>query len=191
VEARQSLSKGENLKYSDFIEVEINKSCNDLNFLAKAISRDITRPIMQFLQIEESSIKPNLIGIATDGKRMHIVDPLPECGLSIGAWRILKTGSKVWLTKYADNKVNFPTWRKVLPKGKPNYSTTFNGFSITTNATSLTTLIREFPEPTALNLTFVLDLGISDVWDIEYRGPPSAVVFKSNNKTALIMPMNM
>jgi hypothetical protein len=63
-----------------------------------------------------------------------------------------------------------------------------------TNYPELARLFREYPEPVAINLRYLVDLGL-DEWTVEARMDLTgkytgrAVVFKSGDLTAVIMPM--
>jgi hypothetical protein len=49
--------------------------------------------------------------------------------------------------------------------------------------------IREFPDPTVLNLKHLADLGIGFVWEVRWYGGNKPVTFTSEDYFAVIMPM--
>jgi hypothetical protein len=185
--------------YETFIEAA-GLFAGEIGFLAKALSDDETRPFMQHIHIEMSEKKEGaFLGAATDGRRLHIVDPL-SCidglGLAPGEWRRLKADRCrriAWIAKIAEKDAGqFPAWRRVIPTGEPAYTTQFNGLSLDRrrfDSCGLVKFIREFPEPTVINLTYLADLGTDDEWDVSYRGNTKALVFESGNIKAVIMPM--
>jgi len=128
------------MKYSAFIDVE-GLNASHLAFLAKAVSDDSTRFFMNYIHIEPSEKGEGLLGISTDGRRIHLVDPIPEpitrLGLTPGYWKAFKTNPRrVWLARLEDKETdgwNFPNWRKIIPTEKAVHVTTFEGFALAKN----------------------------------------------------------
>jgi len=65
------------MKYSAFIDAG-GILAGELDFLAKSIGSTVINPAMTYIHIEPSDKGEGLLGIATDGRRLHLVDPLPE-----------------------------------------------------------------------------------------------------------------
>jgi hypothetical protein len=86
------------MKYNAFIEAD-EKLYFELGFLARAVSDDKTRFSMQFIYVEQvASIVENgayLLGIATDGHHMHIVDHLDYPGIVPGYWKVIRKKKRV------------------------------------------------------------------------------------------------
>ena len=182
------------MNYNTFIEAE-GTLAFQLSFLSKAVSTDETRPFMHNICIEESG--EGLLGVATDGRRLHLVDPLDGAevfGVTPGLWRVLKANGKTaWVAKLDDIAAydKFPNWRKVMPDKEVLYSTVFEGIDRKRGSKSkeLAYFIRDFPETTAFDLRYLADLGIGFDWTVEWYGQSASVKFTESNRTAVIMPM--
>jgi hypothetical protein len=106
-----------------------------------------------------------------------------------------------WLAKQVppvpDEKhpdIPFPNWKRVIPQDKPNFITKFNGFAYSSkvrgcNYVEMVKFVREFPDPTVLNLDYLADLGTSLVWDVGWFSGNKAITFTSGDRFAVIMPM--
>jgi hypothetical protein len=85
------------MTYGNFIEAQ-GHFAHQIGFLKRAISTDHTRFNMTFLRVEASDKEEGQFkGVATDARRMHIVDPLahlPGLGLEAGNWQVLRTTAK-------------------------------------------------------------------------------------------------
>jgi hypothetical protein len=186
--------------YETFIEAA-GKFAGEIGFLGKAVSRDETRPFMNHIHIEPSEQEEGaMMGVATDGRWLHIIDPL-SCpggfGLAPGDWRCLKADRKTaWLAKIAEKDAGqFPAWRRVIPDKEPAYTTKFNGLPLIgkwrprVSYQDMVKFIREFPEPTVINLAYLADLGTDDEWEVRYTENTKALLFEAGNKRAVIMPM--
>jgi hypothetical protein len=192
------------MKYGTFIEAR-GEFDRQINFLSKAISDDETRYFMQVLHIEASEKKEGaFLGITTDGRRLHKVDPLacPFDNLEAGDWRVIKSNSKIgWIAKQIPPETDekkpwqgFPAWRRVTPKDTPNFTTKFEGFAYSSkvkncNYTDMVRFVREFPDPTVFNLDYLADLGVNLVWDVGWYSGNKSVTFTSGDRYAIIMPM--
>jgi len=141
-----------------------------------------------------------LLGVATDGRRLHIVDPIPEpityLGLTPGYWKVFKTNPRrVWLARLDDSVTdgwNFPNWRKIIPTEQAAYETTFEGFALTKNhhnSRGLTEFLRNFPETTVVDISFLYDLGTDSTWELSWLGSTKPLKFTTVNRMAVIMPM--
>jgi hypothetical protein len=143
------------------------------------------------------------MGVTTDGRRLHKVDPLasPFYNLKTGDWRVVKSDSKTgWIAKQilpeTDEKplLGFPAWRRVIPKDTPGFTTKFSGFSYSSKVrnpkySDMVRFVREFPDPTVFNLDYLADLGVNLVWDVGWVSGKKVVTFTSGDYYALIMPM--
>jgi hypothetical protein len=192
------------MNYSTFIEAR-GEFAWQINFLSKAISDDETRFFMQVLHIEASEKKDgSFMGVTTDGRRLHKVDPLacPFDNLNAGDWRVVKSNSEIgWIAKQIPTETDgdgkplpgFPAWRRVIPHDTPGFTTKFEGFAYSRkvrshNYSDMVKFIREFPNPTVLNLDYLADLGIL-VWDVGWYSGNKSVTFTSGDYYAVIMPM--
>lgn len=197
------------MKYGAFIESK-GSFAQELRFLAKAVSGDETRYFMNHIFIEPSMLpdewwkrrgeyKPIYRGVATDGRRLHIVDPMPNdheySSLCAGFWHVVSNkASCVQIAYIPDFQGQFPQYEKVIQREDPLQESEFSGFSLSGRRTGessreISKFFRSFPEPTPINLTYIADLGIDTPWKVEWRGAKKGVTFKSGNKTAIIMPM--
>jgi hypothetical protein len=86
-------------------------------------------------------------------------------------------------------------YKKAIPTGTPEYTTEFNGFSIggysynNRNYSGLAKFLHDFPDATAINLEYLLDLGTGLKWNVEWFGSNKPLKFTETNLTAVIMPM--
>jgi hypothetical protein len=192
------------MKYSLFIDA-VGELADELRFLGRAVSDDKTRYFIQNILVEyidPEKPEKGLRGVATDRSRLHIVEPLnsegPEMlGMTPGQYRYLKTSGKhTWVARIDDESVHefgrFPNWRRVVPDGIPVFTMKYTGVQSSDrghNSAALTKFLRAFPEATALNLTYLSDLGTAEQWDVEWTSSDKAIVFKAKTKTAVIMPI--
>jgi len=187
--------------YGKFVEAE-GALAFQLDFLAKAIGDNETRFYMNYIHIEPSDKGDGLLGIATDGRHLHLVDQLDNSsdkiyGMTAGYWKVFKanTTKRVWIARLEDSQTNgclYPNWRNVIPKGEVNYKTTFEGFSFKgfrKGYGELASFIHSFPEPTAINLEYLETLGIGFTWNVEWYNPNKTLKFTEGSRMALIQPM--
>lgn len=190
------------MKYDLFVDAS-GTLAEELRYLAKSISNDETRYFMMNIYVEyidPEHPEAGLLGVATDGRRLHVVEPLHESATKVfdmkpGHYRFLKASQKsAWVAKYAENPGQFPAWRRVIPSGEPKFTTTFTGFEASGHRRGipeLVKLLRAFPEATAMNLKYLEDLGTGTPWSVEWSEPNKAVVFKSGNRKTVIMPISL
>ena len=192
------------MKYNAFIDCEGGLALQ-LGFLSSATEEVSRYPYMNYIFItpSESGKEGELRGITTDGKRLHIVDPLYSSvtvfGLTPGYWRVFKKTKKtVWAARVDDTSVEnmkFVDYKKVMPNGEPVYKTTFSGFchdsTVKRNYGQLAKFLHDFPDATAINLDFLHDLGMGFNWEVEWYGSQKPLKFSETNRTAIIMPMNI
>jgi hypothetical protein len=192
------------MKYGTFIESQ-GGFTQELRFLAKAVSGDETRYFMNHIFIEPSEATlydnkknvPLFRGVATDGRRLHIVDPISESagevfGLVPGFWHVVSNKqSCVQLAHIPDFEGQFPNYRQVIPTSEVLHHSKFSGFTlsgrnVTGGSREIAKLFKGFPELTIANLSYLMDLGMDTTWKVEWRGSKPALVFKSGAKTAII-----
>lgn len=194
-------------KYGAFADVDGGQLLNELRFLAVAVSDDGTRPVLHGINIEVVSEATEKVpyqilrGVATDGRRLHLVNPLnqsaaPLFGLSPGRWEVISNKPKrVQLARMNNPEGTFPNWEKVFPSEPVKFTTQFRGFALSGRRLSdssgnLFKLARALPHNDPINLAYLADLGYGDEWTVEWRRERGAILFKNKNvKTALIMPM--
>jgi hypothetical protein len=184
--------------YGTFIEAA-GEFSRQITFLARAVGDDETRYFMNHIFIEPSDIKPGrLRGVATDGRRLHLVDPLscPDgIGLEAGNWRPLKMGGECsWIARIKEDRGTFPNYRSVIPKDEPLFTFELPGLprgDLLGNMPYLVKFFREFPEPTAINMNYLNSLDHYLEWKAKWFGSNKAVLFESNSYTAVIMPIHM
>jgi hypothetical protein len=185
------------MKYSAFIDVPKSLAFQ-LDFLSRAVSTDETRYTMNYINI--ISGEKGLLGVASDGRRAHLAEPLDKAadilGITPGYWRVIKkTAKTMFIARLDDSETkdwNYPNWRKVIPSEKAVYETTFEGFSLERKRAyphSLEKLFRNFPEATFIDLKYLLSLGTGVDWRVEWRGAEKAIKFTADNLLAVIMPM--
>ena len=191
------------MNYGKFIKADFILA-SQLKFLGKAVSTDTRWESMNYIHVEPSEKdKDLLLGVAMDGRRLHLVDPIDNVaakafGLTAGYWQLLGGGKKeVWITRLEDSETErfvYPNWRKVIPTSAPEYETTFSGFAFTgtsKNFPALAKFLHEFPEATALNLEYLRDIGTGIEWRVQWIGKNSVVKFIEGDRLVLIMPMTI
>jgi hypothetical protein len=195
------------MKCSNLVEFYGGMACADLVFIAKAVCDDETRPFMNCVLVEDLEIDEKNITrlVSCDPVRLHILDFKKEeaerFGIIPGKYRVLKAKQDhVQFLRYdTDLEVNgkFPDYKKVIPEGPADFHAKFESFDkggIYHNSVNLIKFFRSFPQPTAISFSYLKDLGDGVAWDVEYRNGDDkfqhkAIVFKSGNRTAVIMPM--
>jgi hypothetical protein len=164
--------------YDKFIDAA-GAFAEELGFLARAVSDDETRCPMQYIHVEPSEAG-KLKGVATDGKRLHIVKPFSKAaeimGLTSGFWQVFKnTEDRVWIARLDDKETDgliFQAYQKVIPNGKAKYETTFEGFAFSgryTKQDDLAKFLHDFPDVTAINLRHLADLGTATEWKVDWK----------------------
>ena len=187
--------------YDKFIDAR-GDFAGELGFLARAVSNNETLRFMQQIFVEPSETG-GLKGVAVDGRRLHIVNPLDGAaemiGLTPGFWQVFRTAKKnVWIARLDDKETGgfiFPPYQKVIPAGKAEYETVFEGFAFSggryAKHTGLARFIHDFPDVTAIDLRYLADLGTGTEWKVEWYGSTKAVKFTGDSRMAVIMPMHI
>jgi hypothetical protein len=184
--------------YGTFIEA-VGEFSRQITFLSRVVCKDITRYQICHILIEPSDVESGKFrGVATDGMRLHIVDPLscPEdIGLEAGNWRPLKKGGKTaWMAQIKSDAGIFPPYRRVIPKDEPLFTFELPGLprgDLMMNMPYLVKLFRMFPEETVINTNYLNDLDHNRKWKVKWYGSRPALLFESDSYTAVIMPMSM
>ena len=191
------------MKYDKFADIE-GSFASALGFLSEAVGDDEERWFMKYIHIEPSDKGDGLLGVATDGRHLHLIDPLHAgmvelFGITPGYWQVLRTYKKqerIWIARLDDSVTGdwvYPNWRKVVPTKEAVYKTTFNGFSFEekTNHAGVAKLLHDFPETTAMSLTYLQSIGMFCEWDVEWFGPLSTIKFIEGDRVAVIMPLQL
>jgi hypothetical protein len=133
---------------------------------------------------------------------LHIVEPLNKAaeimGLVPGFWQVFKnTEDRVWIARLNDKETDgfkFPAYQRVIPAGKAEYETTFEGFAFSgryTKYDNLATFLHDFPDVTAIDIQYLADLGTAAEWKVEWYGSKKAMKFTDGNHIAVIMPIRI
>jgi hypothetical protein len=184
--------------YGTFVEA-LGEFSRQTTFLSRAVGKDDARDFARHILIEPSDVEPGkLRGVATDGRRLHIVDPLAcpgDIGLEAGSWRPLKTGGGYsWMAQIKSDVGIFPDYRRVIPKDEPLFTFELSGLprgDLMGSMPYLVKFFREFPEPTAINMNCLNDLDHDFVWRVKWYGSDKAVLFEGESRAAVIMPIHM
>jgi hypothetical protein len=184
--------------YGTFIEA-VEEFSREITFLSRAVSNDESRYFLCHILIEPSVIEPGkFCGVSTDGKRLHIIDPLSApkgIGLTAGNWRPLKMGGRYsWIAQKISDCGRFPAFRYAIPKDEPLFTFKLPGLprgNLTRNMPFIVDFFRKFPDPTAINMNYLNALDHFRAWEVKWYGSDKAVLFESGIYTAVIMPMEM
>jgi len=195
------MKKEKLLKHGKFIEV-IGSSAADIGFLAAAVCTDETRYFMNFVYCDENKL------IATDGRRMHIVElsesQIEIFGFEIGHfYRVLKiTKSRVWLADLPKEKNGigeFPNWKRILDQAaeKKKIAKFENSNSMLGFSQNIKPVLDNLPEkaptdynpnPTkySLNIAYLKPLPVGRPFNV-YVNENNMAIFESEPLTALLM----
>jgi hypothetical protein len=182
--------------YGTFVEAA-GEFSRQITFLSRAVCRDEGCYFLRYIMVEPSDTEPGkLRGVATDGKRLHLVDPLscPDgIGFEAGKWKPLKMGGRTsWIAQIKSDEGRFPDYRKIIPKDEPLFTFELPGLprgDVQSNMPYLVKFFREFPEPTAINMNYINSLDHYLDWKIKWYGSNKPVLFESDGYSAVIMPM--
>jgi hypothetical protein len=171
---------------------------NDFEFLYRA-TEGSSAEALQYIRIEENESNNTLLAVATNGRRLHKIEPLhavaQELGISPGLWEVLKEKKEFFLLRLDQTEplgFTYPDWRKVIPASEPLYSTDLllDGHDLASNSARLTRFLRSFPEEVLFNFEYLLDLGKSTQWSVSWYGQGKPVKFTSSIFEAVIMTMS-
>jgi len=165
----------------------IGMAAGDLAWVCKCVSDDFTRPMMQYLCVQESRL------VATDGKRLHMLRK-NAFEMEPGLYAVSKRGKILTLARPKDQESipAFPNIDRVLPQGEPSFTTKFSGWNPKKErdgGMELIRLFRLFPEHTPMNLRFLADLETGPSYTVKWYGKSKAVVFESGDRYAVLMPI--
>lgn len=176
----------------------------ELLFISRAIGSDETRYFMTYFVVErkqEDDPSQGLRAIATDGRRLHIVEPLCKTaeayGISPGKYHVVgKTKKSIQIARISDasskDAGDFPNWRRVIPDSEPikvfDVSLESNRRSLLQTSAAVFSIARNLPPEAFINLDYLDDI-IADsglVWTCEAREGLRPVVFSSGSYKAVI-----
>ncbi len=144
--------------YKKFIEFQ-GSYVADVNFVAKALSKDETREQMMYLYFQKNRL------IATDGRRMHYLvfteGQKDFWGLKEDTfYKYLKGTKKIaWIVEFENDKLNFPDIDRILKNnGKPkktDYSVQSGRSSESDMFFQIKNLLSLLPEDRMINLEYL------------------------------------
>jgi len=188
------------MQYGKIVEVTGEES-EQLLFLARGILTELdlpTKTALKYLYFEPSEKEGELIGIATDGRHLHLTilsaDFVNQHGLFAGYWKIIKAKQRkryIWLVNIdePENGYYFPKYKKIIPNtDDAKYKTTFDGFGTGSFNMNLAKLLHGFPDVTALNPDYLISLG-SGTWEVYWYEQNKAIKFIQDVNVGLIMPL--
>lgn len=188
-------------KFDGFADIDAGDILRSFYFLSKAVAKGKDwRPMMHDIHIEKAE-DGNYTAVSTDGRRMHVVTGISVelgtiFGFGPGEWKLISAKpSRVQIARITNRDQGFPNWRKVLPSGEPDYTTEFDGFSLSSSRASSSSvnfakLMRSFPEPTPLDMRQLEPVDTWGPWKVSWYAPHRAVVFSRDTWQAIIMPLS-
>jgi len=188
------------MQYGKIIEVS-GEDAEQLLFLARAILKELdlpTKTALKYLYFEQAEKEGELLGIATDGRHLHLTtlsaDFVNEHGLFAGYWKIIKAKQRkryIWLVNIdePENGYNFPKYKKIIPNtDDAKYKTTFDGIGVGAFNINLAKLLHGFPDVTAINPDYLIALGYG-TWEVYWYEQNKAIKFIKDVNVGLIMPL--
>jgi len=153
-----------------------------ISWVNRAASTDSIRYVLQSLLVEGKRI------IATDGRRLHYYEDDYFTDVNDGIYRVVKTAKEILLIANPDAGT-YPNYKAAIPSGPTEDSFTAIGYTPQERAAHI---IYEMGkrDQAFLFLPYVSDV-CSDKADsvkVECRGKLSPVVFKDNDRFAIVMP---
>jgi hypothetical protein len=158
-------------------------------FLLSALDPKDWRTFAKHIKIDAS--EKGLTAVATDGRRMHIIEieqsRADVYGLTEGFYVPVKNTKKMCaFARIADQpEESYPNWKSAIPEEKPEKETQFY-----TNGLEYMRSIRRLPEWVYLNPQYVADLSVSDLWTCFVYGKHKPVGFFAGNARAYIQTMD-
>jgi hypothetical protein len=188
------------MKYGNFVEATGELSTH-IKFLSRALNTNTAMLNLLYIFLEPSYIEQGkLLGVACDRRSLHIVDPLcylGESGLAAGFWRFLKNDEKynTWLAKVEIEDLIFPSYRKVIPHGKPVLEFELEKMPYgehKRDAISIAKFFRELPKNTVIDLDHLDALDCDRDWAVKWYGDETKkLLFENSNYTAVITQMRL
>jgi DNA polymerase III sliding clamp (beta) subunit (PCNA family) len=163
-------------------------------FVAKAVSKDITRDNLSVIHVEEIDNGSRLV--ATDGVRLHIAEIATK--IKAGNYKPLISKDAIGFTE-ADTDITFPNWPRVIPerpmmRGTISLENTGFGKNVTQTeqmAAAFTALIKQTGE--SVNLRFLDDLPKTEWQVFSQNQTGRALILKENAHAdsvyAVMMPL--
>jgi hypothetical protein len=201
------------MKYVAFTELYNHA---DLAFVARAVGKDDKWPHFWHMKITEED--GDLLAIATDGRRLHKaqISQKDEKAVSPGYWRVLKNKSVktrdytsedglgfsnrlvyiktnvLWLAKLEDFDL-FPTDKVINCLYPPRDASPIKEGVVSMHKhhhnRSMNALIKNLQSGAGINLNYLKDLG---PYEWKYKiFPGKPILFEHENKTGLIMPLDL
>ena len=165
------------------MKIEIEKPKEELldcmRFVIRAKSKDSTRYALNFVKIEKGRF------VATDGRRLHIADI--EHGFEPGMYKVIsckKTGV-VLLT--ADDPGIFPKYEDIIPDHKTSFKVGSH-FGVVPASCSVAFGLAK--QDIMVNPDYLADAADGESWQVYCGDPDRAVLLVSDNKKAVLMPVN-
>lgn len=157
----------------------------EIRWLTEAVYTDDTRYFMKGVHVEKDGNKTILV--STDGKRLHKLE-IEDIDIDAGEYQISTNNTQVVILSLAREEINFPNWKKVMPKNKKHFKITFaakgknqdQAFSINVAEILKTT-------GACINQTFLNPLRGND-WKVSFESASKSFVFTSGIMQAVIMP---
>ncbi len=184
------------MKYDGFFEIKKDSTAmfQDFSFIASSVSSDDTRFMMNFVWVEKED--DDLVMIATDGMRMHVLRPnkkvIDFLGIKEGAYSVVfKTKGKLGFAHLADEKEvgKFVNWRNVIPADEVDRIC--EKFPIENDKTGkyFVHFSKKLYKEDGINLNYIKDLS-GFIWDIKFYAPHKPIAFFADgNKESYVMPM--
>jgi hypothetical protein len=150
-----------------------------IKWVAKAKDRDCRKKILNNLLFEDG------FWIATDGHRMHIYDT--DIPYENGLYDILVNNISQLILKKNDIDAKYPNWEEACAvRSQPRNLKLNSHLSI-----AYTQIVREMDN--TIQYEYLKDLltPLGDIWIASLYQKADPVMFTSNNKIGIIMPVNM
>ena len=111
----------------EVIELKKSASLDAMKFLALAVSRDVTRAVLNLIHVAqpkvrakgepEKAFKEEFFAVATDGRRLHAARI--EGQMEPGDYRIIKANQSYMILAQDIHGATYPNWNHVVPKFDP------------------------------------------------------------------------
>lgn len=147
---------------------------DDFKWLAKAMSKDKTRPALMVFHVEDKDTI-----VTTDGRRLHMLTRRDH-GIPAGNYRL---AARVPMIIEADPENHYPNWRQVIPSG--------DGATVRDVGDRHIAAAWFGKVGGVLNLDFITDAFTGSPMKMTTTNALSLVVLKDETHLAVIMPMRM
>jgi hypothetical protein len=104
---------------SAIIEITQTQTAFDaVHEAARYVSKDPTRPALNYINIEKSETEGNRVIVATNGRALFMADV--ETDIDCGLWKVIKSLKKSVLIQNMDfENMTYPNWNQVMPDESP------------------------------------------------------------------------